>query len=193
MSSDPCSAWTTGCRCSAGVSEQEYRMVGIPDGLGAHPNSDGTSTLFMNHELGFSADVGAGRGRDLPTAERSSPSGSSTRMATRLRAGEPVTGSWPGNTLPRTRAGRGRRGADAAPVRTVLLRVLSRALRAGVRPPDLPDERGVPAGCCVTASTARVAQSVAIVDGALHTPAEARQVQQGEHRGADCPARAPER
>jgi hypothetical protein len=34
---------------------QEYRMVGIPDGLGAHPNPDGTSTLFMNHELGFTA------------------------------------------------------------------------------------------------------------------------------------------
>jgi Bacterial protein of unknown function (DUF839) len=32
-----------------------YRMVGIPDGLGAHPNGDGTSTLFMNHELGFAA------------------------------------------------------------------------------------------------------------------------------------------
>jgi hypothetical protein len=30
---------------------QQYRMVGIPDGLGAHPNGDGTSTLFMNHEL----------------------------------------------------------------------------------------------------------------------------------------------
>jgi Alkaline phosphatase PhoX len=29
-----------------------YRMVGIPDGLGAHANGDGTSTLFMNHELG---------------------------------------------------------------------------------------------------------------------------------------------
>jgi hypothetical protein len=28
-----------------------YRMVGIPDGLGAHPNGDGTSTLYMNHEL----------------------------------------------------------------------------------------------------------------------------------------------
>jgi len=34
---------------------QQYRMVGIPDGLGAHPNGDGTSTLFMNHELGFTA------------------------------------------------------------------------------------------------------------------------------------------
>jgi hypothetical protein len=26
-------------------------MVGIPDGLGAHANKDGTATLFMNHEL----------------------------------------------------------------------------------------------------------------------------------------------
>src|ERR671910_2692312 len=32
-----------------------YRMVGIPDGLGAHPNGDGTSTLYMNHEFGFTA------------------------------------------------------------------------------------------------------------------------------------------
>jgi hypothetical protein len=36
-----------------GAQGQQYRMVGIPDGLGAHPNGDGTSTLFMNHELGF--------------------------------------------------------------------------------------------------------------------------------------------
>ena len=33
-----------------------YRMVGIPDGLGAHSNGNGTSTLFMNHELGFTAN-----------------------------------------------------------------------------------------------------------------------------------------
>ena len=36
-----------------GAPGQQYRMVGIPDGLGAHPNPDGTSTLFMNHELTF--------------------------------------------------------------------------------------------------------------------------------------------
>jgi hypothetical protein len=36
-----------------GAPEQLYRMVGFPDGLGAHPNADGTSTLFMNHELRF--------------------------------------------------------------------------------------------------------------------------------------------
>jgi hypothetical protein len=38
-----------------GAPGDEYRMVGIPDGLGAHPNGDGTSTLYMNHELGFTA------------------------------------------------------------------------------------------------------------------------------------------
>src|SRR4029453_4107427 len=32
---------------------QRYRMGGIPDGLGAHPNRGGTSTLYMNHELNF--------------------------------------------------------------------------------------------------------------------------------------------
>jgi hypothetical protein len=31
-----------------------YRMVGIPDGLGAFDNEDGTFTLLMNHELGSS-------------------------------------------------------------------------------------------------------------------------------------------
>ncbi len=34
-----------------GDPSKEYRMVGIPDGLGAHANGNGTSTLYMNHEL----------------------------------------------------------------------------------------------------------------------------------------------
>ena len=38
-----------------GAPGQQYRMVGIPDGLGAHRNGDGTSTLYMNHEFGFAA------------------------------------------------------------------------------------------------------------------------------------------
>jgi hypothetical protein len=38
-----------------GASGQQYRMVGIPDGLGARPDGDGTSTLYMNHELGYTA------------------------------------------------------------------------------------------------------------------------------------------
>ncbi|MGH3078302.1 MAG: alkaline phosphatase PhoX [Gaiellaceae bacterium] len=29
----------------------QYRMVGIPDGLGAHPNADVTATVYMNSEL----------------------------------------------------------------------------------------------------------------------------------------------
>ena len=32
--------------------EKTFRMVGVPDGLGAHRNADGTTTLYMNHELG---------------------------------------------------------------------------------------------------------------------------------------------
>jgi Bacterial protein of unknown function (DUF839) len=36
-----------------GAPGQQYRMVGIPDGLGARANGDGTSTLFMNHEFPF--------------------------------------------------------------------------------------------------------------------------------------------
>jgi hypothetical protein len=51
-----------------------YRRVGIPDGLGAYDNGDGTFTLLANHELP-SAD-------GIPRAHakgRSSPGGRSTR------------------------------------------------------------------------------------------------------------------
>ena len=34
-----------------------YRMVGIPDGLGAFDNGDGTFTLLMNHELGGTSGI----------------------------------------------------------------------------------------------------------------------------------------
>jgi len=34
-----------------------YRMVGIPDGLGAFDNGDGTFSVLMNHELGETAGV----------------------------------------------------------------------------------------------------------------------------------------
>lgn len=34
-----------------------YRMVGIPDGLGAYDNGDGTITVLMNHELQGTAGV----------------------------------------------------------------------------------------------------------------------------------------
>jgi secreted PhoX family phosphatase len=34
-----------------------YRMVGIPDGMGAFDNGDGTFTVLMNHELGATSGV----------------------------------------------------------------------------------------------------------------------------------------
>jgi hypothetical protein len=39
------------------AGNQLYRMVGIPDGLGALDNGDGTITLLMNHELTPTAGV----------------------------------------------------------------------------------------------------------------------------------------
>src|SRR5436853_3692833 len=36
---------------SAGESVNGYKMVGVPDGLGAFDNNNGTFTLLMNHEL----------------------------------------------------------------------------------------------------------------------------------------------
>jgi Alkaline phosphatase PhoX len=46
---------------------RQFRMAGIPDGLGAYPNSDGTQTLFMSHEANRGATpqplVGAPRYR----------------------------------------------------------------------------------------------------------------------------------
>ena len=41
------------------VGAKNYRMVGIPDGLGAFDNGDGTLSIYMNHELG--KDQGKGR------------------------------------------------------------------------------------------------------------------------------------
>lgn len=39
------------------VAGNGYKMVGIPDGLGAYDNYDGTFTLLMNHELPATAGV----------------------------------------------------------------------------------------------------------------------------------------
>jgi hypothetical protein len=38
-------------------AQAPYRMVGIPDGLGAYDNHDGTFTVLMNHELGAGSGV----------------------------------------------------------------------------------------------------------------------------------------
>ncbi|GJD93612.1 alkaline phosphatase PhoX [Methylobacterium iners] len=40
---------------STTVNGTPYRMVGIPDGLGAFDNGDGTFTVLMNHEIGATA------------------------------------------------------------------------------------------------------------------------------------------
>jgi hypothetical protein len=34
------------------IGDKNYRMVGIPDGLGALDNGDGTLSIYMNHEIG---------------------------------------------------------------------------------------------------------------------------------------------
>jgi hypothetical protein len=40
---------------TVGDSVGDYQMVGIPDGLGAFDDGDGTFTVLMNHELGATA------------------------------------------------------------------------------------------------------------------------------------------
>src|SRR5262245_7340389 len=39
------------------LAGQPWRMVGIPDGLGAFDNGDGTMTVLMNQELGQTSGV----------------------------------------------------------------------------------------------------------------------------------------
>lgn len=39
-----------------------YKMVGLPDGLGAFDNNDGTFTVLMNHELGKTAGIARAHG-----------------------------------------------------------------------------------------------------------------------------------
>jgi hypothetical protein len=48
---------TVGDAVGAKPDGTPYRMVGIPDGLGAFDNGDGTFSLLMNHELGNTAGV----------------------------------------------------------------------------------------------------------------------------------------
>ena len=50
-------AVTTQAILTTGDSVGGYRMAGIPDGLGAFDNGDGTFTLLMNHELGNGVGV----------------------------------------------------------------------------------------------------------------------------------------
>ena len=48
---------TTGDSVNTKPDGTPYRMVGIPDGLGAYDNGDGTFTVLMNHELGNTAGI----------------------------------------------------------------------------------------------------------------------------------------
>jgi len=48
---------TVGDSVNARPDGTPYRMVGIPDGLGAYDNDDGTFTVVMNHELGNTVGV----------------------------------------------------------------------------------------------------------------------------------------
>jgi hypothetical protein len=57
---------TTESVLSVGDVVGGYRMVGIPDGLGAFDNGDNTFTLLMNHELGNT--VGIPRAHGAPGA-----------------------------------------------------------------------------------------------------------------------------
>ncbi len=49
--------WQTKALLTVGDGPGGYQMAGIPDGLGAYDNGDGTLTLLMNHELGKTVGV----------------------------------------------------------------------------------------------------------------------------------------
>lgn len=53
---------TTQSLLTVGDSIGGYKMVGIPDGLGAFNNGDGSFTLTMNHELGTTSGVARAHG-----------------------------------------------------------------------------------------------------------------------------------
>lgn len=48
---------TTTSVLTVGDHVGDYTMVGIPDGLGAYDNGDGTFTVLINHELGVDKGV----------------------------------------------------------------------------------------------------------------------------------------
>jgi hypothetical protein len=49
--------WSATSILTVGDSAGGYKMVGIPDGLGAYDNGNGTFTLLMNHELASTSGV----------------------------------------------------------------------------------------------------------------------------------------
>lgn len=65
------------------ASDNSYRMVGIPDGLGAYDNGNGTFTVLMNHEL----RPGSGMARAHGADGASFPNGSSAKVISRWLPG----------------------------------------------------------------------------------------------------------
>ena len=53
----PASGWTCTALLTTGNHVNGYRMVGIPDGLGAFDNGDRTITVLMNHEIAPSCGI----------------------------------------------------------------------------------------------------------------------------------------
>lgn len=48
---------------TVGDAVSGYRMVGIPDGMGAYDNNDGTFTLLLNHELNNTVGINRAHGQ----------------------------------------------------------------------------------------------------------------------------------
>ena len=97
---------------------KQYRMVGIPDGLGAHPNPDGTKTLYMNHELRSTPVRADGRRPDEPRRARvedgsSTPRGTSSPASARTTGSSRRTRSSARPQRSETRRGRSRASARA--------------------------------------------------------------------------------
>ena len=109
-----------------GAPGQQYRMVGIPDGLGAHPNGDGTSTLYMNHELSFTA-------LSEPVVGGPKNRGAIVSQWILDEDGDPIAGRraydriFAENTLLGPAPGGRQRGPDAPPAGPLLLRLPGRA------------------------------------------------------------------
>ena len=65
-------------------SATPYRMVGIPDGMGAFDNNDGTFTVLMNHELGATSGAVRAHGAKARSS-RSGPCASPTSRCSEVR------------------------------------------------------------------------------------------------------------
>lgn len=103
-----------------------YRLVGIPDGMGAMSNGDGTMSVFVNHELGTSAGVVRAHGQTGAFVSRWNINANSAALV--VNSGRDhntssadayeysaATGSWSNAVSPAQRWGRFCSGDLAAP------------------------------------------------------------------------------